>query len=814
MCKHSRLRGPIIVALLVFVLASPSTLASSTTPAASPRPALLLAGNCAVNSPDTTAASSTGIVINEVMFYPGDGNSEWVELKNTGSAIDISGYSITDEDGNRYRIPDALPAVPAGGFVVIVFDGLGSGADDYDFGDNVATLHSPPSLVNILEDNGDQVALYAVSHFVYLPIAMREYTGPTPPTQSSFAAFVPPPIVSFVAWGADPADDAANASKAGIWNPAWFVSVSRGLGTVSSDESPVPDETVGLLPESQSGYLANWTHYLAGQVTKGSENELPVTSWFYPAPGATIDGATFAISWNPVETATGYRFQMDDSSDFGSPIVDMPLAEAGYIPPTPVAEGTYYWRVKATFVGGESPWSPGVQVRSLTVPTVSSAGMVALTSQTLGITWKLQRKDTNMLCLDGDQETGDSAWDRPHTDIGAHGSNYCVRASVSMLASYYGGQLSQDRISYEIFKGGEPEGDLGHAHPVGNVGQIDAAVSWALGTTVTRHTGKPPYQQIKDWIDAGQPIGSRIPGHMRMIDGYKEYTVTVPTTETIQLIHVLDPWDREKWVSYADDNITHVWVGPAGTTGAPGVKSDEDANGNGIPDTMDDSDGDGISDFDEIKRFQLNPNNPDSDGDLVPDKLDMREYLFGNVGNYTWRDPDIDGDGQRKERDPDNDNAWNNGSSDGCEDSNLNGRLDPGETSNFDPSQNQEKQCDTWNFYETGSTAGCVGTYPGSQGNGPYQSRFSLRVPQNPNLVAGAGSCSDGNPIGIGGTASGTTVEFLRFGPGCTPGYTVLWSYSGVVQGQKINGTFSGGGDPQDSYAEGCLTSGTFVVTK
>ena len=37
-----------------------------------------------------------------------------------------------------------------------------------------------------------------------------------------------------------------------------------------------------------------------------------------------------------------------------------------------------------------------------------------------------------------------------------------------------------------------------------------------------------------------------------------------------------------------------------------------------------------------------------------------------------------------KERDPDNDRKLNNGSKDGCEDGNHNGKQDVGETSNFD----------------------------------------------------------------------------------------------------------------------------------
>jgi len=321
------------------------------------------------------------------MFYPSAGGYEWVELKNTGSTpISIGGYSVTDEDGNWYRIPNSLPPVPSGDFVVIVFDGVGSAGDDYDFGDNVATLHTPPGLVNIFEDSADQCALYThiPGHLLYLPLLMKNFESWNPPVPQPPSDFPAPSIVSFVAWGADPGADATNAIQASLWGQGWFKSLARGLGEDS--ETRTPNETIGLLPGSQTNTVDDWTLYLASQTTKGSENVWPVISWYYPPVGATLDSATFAVSWNPVEGATGYRFQMDDNSDFSSPIIDLTLQEAAYVPSTPVAEGTYYWRVKVIFTSGESPWSSGVEIHSLTLPYGSSAGVRGLASKTLGIT--------------------------------------------------------------------------------------------------------------------------------------------------------------------------------------------------------------------------------------------------------------------------------------------------------------------------------------------------------------------------------------------------------------------------------------------
>ena len=241
--------------------------------------------------------------------------------------------------------------------------------------------------------------------------------------------------------------------------------------------------------------------------------------------------------------------------------------------------------------------------------------------------------------------------------------------------------MSQDRISYEFYKESSsgPDTDLGHG--TGPFEQdIINWLDWALGDphAVTYVSGKPAFSQIVQWIDEDRPIGNIIPGHMRVIDGYSDGPLG------LDFVHVLDPTLGPQWKLYITDPLIAVWIGPSGVNGAPNVRSDE-------PQVSSDTDNDGIVDFDEMYRFSgLSKTNPDSDGDGVTDKKDMREYVFDNGGNYSWRNPDMDGDGKRKELDSDNDNG---GSSDGCEDSNGNGKYEPGlgETSNFNAAE--EKQC-------------------------------------------------------------------------------------------------------------------------
>ena len=191
---------------------------------------------------------------------------------------------------------------------MVVFDGAGSVGDDYDFSDNVATLHTTSGLADILGTTSGQVALYVAGGVaqLYLPAILNTYNSFNPPVPSPPTAFPEPAIVSFVAWGAAPGNLAATATKAGLWSPRWFKSLARGLG--AGFPSTTPNETIGLLPGSLTGYPDDWAFYLAGEVTKGGENPVPGIS-FSASNRGDDRWRTFTISWAPVQKATGYQFR-------------------------------------------------------------------------------------------------------------------------------------------------------------------------------------------------------------------------------------------------------------------------------------------------------------------------------------------------------------------------------------------------------------------------------------------------------------------------------------------------------------------------
>ena len=108
-----------------------------------------------------------------------------------------------------------------------------------------------------------------------------------------------------------------------------------------------------------------------------------------------------------------------------------------------------------------------------------------------------------------------------------------------------------------------------------------------------------------------------------------------------------------------------------------------------------DSDNDGIVDFDEVMRFKTDPHKKDTDDDGIPDKIEIQSYIFNKDGEYVsiveGRHEIVifeSGGRARPEINPDTDGG---GLKDGDEDLNANGILDDGETDPFNPSDDLVK---------------------------------------------------------------------------------------------------------------------------
>ncbi|HLE80579.1 MAG TPA: papain-like cysteine protease family protein, partial [Dehalococcoidia bacterium] len=609
------------------------------------------------------------IVISEVLPIGSAETAPWAELVNRASGpAPLAGAMLTDEDGNRYTFTSALPDVPVGAFVVVYFDGQGSGIDDYDFSDGRAVLHSTNAMISPFEVTGDQLALYR--------------------TQDAR----PDTLIDFVAWGIDPTVDAANAVAASLWTTGTFLPGGRGGDTSGEVEA---GESLGILPGQPQGFLESWSTYRNGETTPGQPNGIPSTGVIIPSDGAMLLRQDFRLAWYNVPDAVQYQLQIDRNADFNSPVVDIVLAEPYYAPTTPPVDSAYFWRTWAIdAAGNKSPFSPPTQftlvtLEPLELPSPPAEGVssfsVAPPRLSAEASWQvdylntlvpiLQRKDTNMLCWDGDDETGArKPWDGPHADTPGnhsnHGRNYCARASIAMINKYYGGDLSQDRLSYEHFKrNGNLQRALGHDVTLGwEEGR--ALLSWALNNApVTLTVGKPAWAQIQGWTTERRPVLVSIPGHAIVLRGWAIYNGPDPALNGTRFVIYNDPWDGLMHLQdYNSINLRNFRVPggtPAGRQQEAGVTTD--------------TDGDGIVDFDEQVRFGTSHTSRDTDNDCVPDKADMHSYIYQPHGNYLAPSPDFDGDGLRNELDRDSDNG---GVIDGDEDWNWNGHMDGRDTSN------------------------------------------------------------------------------------------------------------------------------------
>jgi hypothetical protein len=310
----------------------------------------------------------------------------------------------------------------------------------------------------------------------------------------------------------------------------------------------------------------------------------------------------------------------------------------------------------------------------------------------------------------------------------------CWAITVQQMNKYFGGTMAQDEIVYHGKSPGQPiEKHFPHGLNVGASGfpSIIPAMEVALNLSTWDYlqyytlldkiekgisdymelfASSPgwyplppsPYTVISN-IEAGIPMAivqvnqGYSAAHMMIIDGYK---VEIDGSVYLHFVGTHNE-GTDEWRYYASfsglgmDVLTNMvlqsisnlanlafklhlganfyvayYVPPANAKGR--LMDSRIFNEDG---TIKDSDGDGITDFDEIERFGTNPYNIDSDGDGISDKDEIAYYTRKGVP------ADIDGDGLRAELDVDSDN---DGDCDGDENENKNDRQDNGETNMMD----------------------------------------------------------------------------------------------------------------------------------
>ena len=103
-----------------------------------------------------------------------------------------------------------------------------------------------------------------------------------------------------------------------------------------------------------------------------------------PANNAILPlNQSITFSWNPVAGASTYQIQIDDSSNFSSPVLSRTGITQTQTTHTLTSEGTFWWRVRGrTASGTNGAWSTARSfvIRRLTTPTATATPLQTRTS--------------------------------------------------------------------------------------------------------------------------------------------------------------------------------------------------------------------------------------------------------------------------------------------------------------------------------------------------------------------------------------------------------------------------------------------------
>ncbi len=615
------------------------------------------------------AEPGSGLRLNEISPWPADG-TVWVEIINpTDAAVSLSGWSVEFFTGESYQFPDGNSEMNPGIIDLIEFEGL------------------------VIGTGGDGCVL--------------KYAGDA---------------VDGISWGNPETPETPGISIGPAIGP-YYRLISVGDSFYETDD--VIFRIPGTLGKVGSG---NWVYRTGLSASPGVINP-PPTPWTY-SPG---DGENIASKFNFSVTDFGWTthttIQVAEDATFDT-VVHEDTVEGWNFERGDLPAGDYFWRLRGyySYPDESGPWfgpmeftrapfdideliaeaeqtamlnEMGIRLASYMSGGGGPASWLTSYHAIPGIEQTTQRKDTQMLCMDGCKMNGKYPWDsaQPLSDDStpSHGYSNCAMASLSMMASKDNCSISQDRIAYYMLQEAgsasqgatnvghldDPWKDLNHGVNGGTFDDdIPLMVSWlyrqpkSASKNVMYHAdifynNSPAMDSIAEFIADNRPIVRHSPGHATLIGGVG--VIEIPGLGRMDYLQVYDTdtIGNIKWLSLeSTKNTFNQFTFPPTTGRISRVDEDE---------IWEDSDADGIVDFDEIHRFKTDENVLDTDEDGVNDKEDMLGYMFDNDGTYAYFAgmEDFDKDGFEKEVDPDNDDPDDNSMEDGCEDGDGDGFLTP-----------------------------------------------------------------------------------------------------------------------------------------
>ncbi len=324
-------------------------------------------------------------LLNEIRFLSEDGQPQFIELKNNESGgAALAGLELRNEAGQTYQLPDGLTPLATGTFFLIVFDG---------------------------QDKIDGLTLHA---------DRTDFLNPTS------------------GWVALNGKDGAQLDRV-AWGDGQVGPVKSSLGGVVED--PEPGMVIGRYPLATETDPAEWVAFTPEQSTPGLANPIPSVQILLPLSGALMAPEDVTLSWYAVAGATQYAVQVSQDATFTTKQLSQTVPDP-FLETSSLSAGTYYWRVQAIDAdGSQAEFSP-INMITLKVQGASGHLFALAPIETLPVPFLWQQKDTPMLLLESENETGPHAWDVAHPGLDRNDpadKGNCALASIAMVNHFYGG---------------------------------------------------------------------------------------------------------------------------------------------------------------------------------------------------------------------------------------------------------------------------------------------------------------------------------------------------------------------------------------
>lgn len=380
------------------------------------------------------------------------------------------------------------------------------------------------------------------------------------------------------------------------------------------------------------------------------------------------------LAWVPIKGANVYWLSVFNAADKSlivqktveNPFVDLELKS-----------GAYLWDVVGASAEGAQRYSVEAidGLRKIYVFGINELDSYFESKQLIGVTPLGARKDTKLLDPVWGNLATEKEWNQGHLDhekYDAEESWRCWAVGANMLNHYYGGTMTQDEIKIHGMKlmGHSPL--LYFAH--GSHGGVSESVShevlrYIFGEMPEKQEGMPGLKVLQEMLLKENPdpiyvsVQFKSSRHVMVVDGYAVLKYDLELSDGALVAKKGDVFFH---FLNRDNNGSSYWM-PATSFDYAYYMIAKNRNHVGMTNfrVHQDSDGDGVYDYDEEERFHSDPYNVDSDGDGITDFDEIYAFVERCVPDeangclaFAYYDSDGDGLPTYLDKDSDNGGTW------------------------------------------------------------------------------------------------------------------------------------------------------------